>query len=185
MGILIFIAFFLGKKEGKQKTPCDNIACVIWQEVLFFTVMCLMPIRNKLYHILHLCTEYLSEEKQYFWGLKTPSTSGARFSIQKDTSTEVFITRFPIVVNLSWNSFWALPHFHMQGTVYCSCVVVFCLAFSFCASFQHQDPHNSSLLSTDYPLRDILHPLWYSINTLQLLNSNVSLKDSCNSDYGI
>lgn len=149
--------------------------------MLFFTVTGLMPIRNKLHHVLYLCTKYPSDEKQYFWGPKIPGTSRAKCSIQKDTPVEVFITRFPLVVNLSWISFWTLPHFRIQGTVYCSCVVVFCLASSFCAPFQDQGLHNSSLLSSDYPVRDILHPLWYSINTQRFLSLNVSLKDSCNS----
>lgn len=80
---------------------------------------------------------------------------------------------------LSWISFSTLLHFRMQGTeYYCSCVVIFCLGFSFCAPFRDQDQYNSSLLSTEYPLRDIIPPLWYSINTQWFLNSCVSLWNS-------
>lgn len=65
---------------------------------------------------------------------------------------------------------------------FCSSAVVFCLRFLFYAFFQDQGQNNSFLLSTEYPLRDIIHLLWYSINAQQFLNSNVSLKDSRDSE---
>lgn len=147
----------------------------------------LMAISHKRHHILYLCTEYPSHEKQYLWGLKIPSTSRAKCCIWKGVSVEAFITIFLLLWFIfSWISFSTLPHFHIQGTqYYCSCVVVFCLGFSFCAPFQDQGQHSGSLLSTEYPLRDIVHPLWYSINTQWFLNCNVSLKDSCESDCWI
>lgn len=87
--------------------------------------MCLIPIRNKLYYVLYLCTEHPSDEWQYFWGLKTPGISGAKYSIQKGTSAEVFITRFPLVVNLSWIVF---EHF-LTFACKAQCIVTVLLCF--------------------------------------------------------